>query len=272
MRSPTSAPALALSLSLLPACFQPAPPASVVVASAAPAEAAAPVVGSPREASLATFAADLRRKCDAQPANDTTVGMKEAANKRRECKQAALAAVLSEAPPIEEALREPWTQHAELSCWMSEEARWVDLDAGTRDDGTLRGLTWLSCSEAVAVEVGVLARAFRRQDGAALAGWVRERTGQGQKAKAAVLELYRKVRQLQGKSPPSVKGGGTRLDAAAVSAYSTKLNRLAITPGLLGARTCAKVPSLAAALGGEKACSEQMELFYFAFGDYDGAP
>jgi hypothetical protein len=86
----------------------------------------------------------LARRTQGDEEEQTTLGALEAGGREKSCLEDAAALAFHQAashladPAPLAAARRDHDRLIEDTCWLTEESRWVDLDDGTRDDGSLR--------------------------------------------------------------------------------------------------------------------------------------
>lgn len=134
-----------------------------------------------------------------------------------------------------------WT---EAVCDLAEELFWVDLDAGTRSDGTARSTTRMACLLGLRSHRGAFARAIAEKE---LRRWQRFLEGERDGAAKAQAELDQvlavagKLQAVDAGPPPrdAVELPLTRADWARLAALATRVKE---GPAKLAAGQCALLP------------------------------
>jgi hypothetical protein len=158
-----------------------------------------------------------------------------------------------------------WNKLMEDACWLAELANWVDIEAGTLDDGTARSTWLLACRQVAGLERDYYARALASGDVAGLAQRVQALEGTGRTAMEHVRALQLGAARLRpargdrtvGEYPrPMTEPEREELErrAKAVSERGDEVARA----------TCVDVQGLAVALGGGERCSTMLRSYFFA--------
>jgi hypothetical protein len=248
------------------------------VAAATAGEAKAPVVEGGVTVDLGAIAAEIGRACTpAAAAEDaqTTIGALEAGCHQVSCLEGATAIAfhqaashLADPAPLATARRD--LDHLiEDTCWLTEESRWVDLDEGTRDDGSLRSFAWLACMKAARVEETLLFRAFAAADTRSFAQRVEAAGTAGETSFAELRGISAKAEALVHRPVVAFSLEYPRpLDMDARRSYVSRAAAIRSTSRSLARATCALFSGLADELGGETGCVDKAAAYYVALGDY----
>jgi hypothetical protein len=265
-------------------------PLTVLVAPAAgaPRAVATTVTATPAPAiSFETLLAELDEVCpDTAPAEETTLGMKEAQGAHVACvkreadsaRDALLASFKKDDARITrvEAAEAAYAQLADDICWASEEVQWVDFAEGTRDDGSLRDFAWLACQSRVQVERVYLLRSMSAKDAHAFAEHLDEVAPRGTREAVFLSELHAKAKVLAAKpmpkhaSPAAGSYPGT-LGLEARNAYAVRFAAIERQAGELGRATCAAFDGLPAESGGEPQCERKTKRGLLALGAFEAS-
>lgn len=164
-----------------------------------------------------------------------------------------------------------WNKLTEDLCWLSEEAFWIDLEHGTRDDGTMRGIPSMQCKQQAAVERDYYAVALKADDAAALAGRIEELATPGKRSRDTLAQLQKQATNLAAKP---LRDGGVgsfprQLDAKERAELVTRPKSIEEKAAELAHSTCTWA-ALAETLGGSGACEEAAGLYYLAHATLEG--
>lgn len=233
----------------------------------------------------------LAQLCDEQP---------PALDKSLACRQAAMTAELERLFALDagDAPRQSfswhqaeWARYADAACWLAEESFWMDFDAGTRGDDTNRGVAWITCKGSAFSERLYFARALANGEAASLAHWAESSAERGEIARKNVAKMRGQVDHLISRDAASRGDGDASagphdagidaarrpadhtfnihaLDADEKKRFAAKLLVVQFAPGALARASCKLWPELSNAFGGEPACREKFELYYFAQAQY----
>jgi hypothetical protein len=261
-----------------PAALKPEP-----TASAAPAPKAEAPRKAPRKPKLPkdfeSLMAELRKTCGPKEAPKDNVSMKEAAHQESECIRrkmvADLDAVLlplksSDPARFSQLMKEQavWNRYVESRCWIQEELQWLDLATGQRDDGTMRGYTYIGCLSEATAERTLYARALANKDPGAVEKRVKARDKRGTDDERALAELLTKAQRFE-KSPPKVEPGMVEPEWKKI-VEETKASQDRASE--LATMTCEGWKPLSEKLGDKRTCEASMRLYYLAQGTWEEEP
>ena len=261
-------------------------PLDVVVPSATEGASAAapPLPPAPTPVVLAFEAAleELDRACPNQtPDDQTNLAMKETEAAQVACLEsaanranAAALATFAKGDARRQRIATAEATYQKLAddvCWASEEVQWVDLEEGTRDDGSIRDYAWLACRKRVQTERFYLLRTLGVNDARGFAQHLDEVAVRGSREAALLQDLDTKAKALAAKpapthlSPPPVE----TLGAEARRSYVVRRGAIDHGAHELGRQTCALFAGLATEAGGEATCERKAARGLLALGAFE---
>jgi hypothetical protein len=244
--------------------------ATAATATASTKASAAPKPRKKAPRSYESLKAELAKKCPIED-KPNNVEQKEAVANAGDCLRrkmiADLDAVLlplkkAEEPKFKALMKEQaeWNRHLAIACELEEERFWVDLVTGARDDGTLRGYTYLGCLDKAYTERILFARSLAAKDDKLLVKRVDDTQKDGAATKEALAQLQ-KTAEAFVLVPPKVEEPFQNADWKAIGESSGKVGAAAAS---MAKSTCETWAGLAKALGGKEACETKVELYYAA--------